>query len=70
MKRPVLKETVVEIVRSGQYYIILLGKHISITWDTGTRISLQINGQYRVTHIQRKRHTYTHLTSYQNEHIP
>ncbi|XP_056092012.1 von Willebrand factor [Rhinichthys klamathensis goyatoka] len=47
MKRPVLKETVVEIVRSGQYYIILLGKHISITWDTGTRISLQINGQYR-----------------------
>uniref|UniRef100_A0A672PHD4 von Willebrand factor n=1 Tax=Sinocyclocheilus grahami TaxID=75366 RepID=A0A672PHD4_SINGR len=47
MKRPVLKETAVEIVRSGQYYIILLGKHISITWDTGTRISLQINGQYR-----------------------
>uniref|UniRef100_A0A9J8CX21 von Willebrand factor n=1 Tax=Cyprinus carpio carpio TaxID=630221 RepID=A0A9J8CX21_CYPCA len=47
MKRPVLKETAVEIVRSGEYYIILLGKHISITWDTGTRISLQISGQYR-----------------------
>lgn len=40
MKRPVLKETEVEIVRSGLYYIVLLGKHISITWDTGTRISL------------------------------
>ncbi|XP_056621756.1 von Willebrand factor [Triplophysa dalaica] len=47
MKRPVLKETEVEIVRSGQYYIVMLGKHISLTWDTGTRISLQISGYYR-----------------------
>ncbi|KAA0715188.1 von Willebrand factor [Triplophysa tibetana] len=47
MKRPVLKETEVEIVRSGQYYIVMLGKHISLTWDTGTRISLQISGHYR-----------------------
>uniref|UniRef100_A0A3B4EJ56 von Willebrand factor n=1 Tax=Pygocentrus nattereri TaxID=42514 RepID=A0A3B4EJ56_PYGNA len=47
MKKPVMKETDVEIVRSGFYYIILLGKHISLTWDTGTHIILQINGQYR-----------------------
>ncbi|KAG9272994.1 von Willebrand factor isoform X1 [Astyanax mexicanus] len=47
MKKPVMKETDVEIVRSGFYYIVLLGKNISITWDTGTRIILQISGQYR-----------------------
>lgn len=43
-----MKETGVEIVRSGLYYIVLLGKHISLTWDRGTRIILQINGQYKV----------------------
>ncbi|XP_062861316.1 von Willebrand factor [Trichomycterus rosablanca] len=47
MRRPVMKETDVEIVRSGLYYIVLLGKHISLTWDRGTRIILQINGQYK-----------------------
>ncbi|KAK1784997.1 hypothetical protein P4O66_018435, partial [Electrophorus voltai] len=47
MNRPVMKETDVEIVRSGLYYIVLLGKHISLTWDTGTRIILKINSKYR-----------------------
>ncbi|XP_053356531.1 von Willebrand factor [Clarias gariepinus] len=47
MRRPVMKETPVEIVRSGLYYIVLLGKHISLTWDTGTRIILQIDSAYR-----------------------
>ncbi|MCJ8733665.1 hypothetical protein PDJAM_G00226260 [Pangasius djambal] len=47
MRRPVMKETEVEIIRSGLYYIILLGKHISLTWDMGTRIILQINSVYR-----------------------
>lgn len=56
MKRPVLKETEVEIVRSGQYHIVLLGKHISLTWDTGTRVSLQIGGQYRVTNSFLNKH--------------
>ncbi|TRY64777.1 hypothetical protein DNTS_014301, partial [Danionella cerebrum] len=37
----------IEIVRSGQFYIVLLGKHISLMWDTGTRISLQISSLYR-----------------------
>ncbi|XP_064199356.1 von Willebrand factor isoform X1 [Anguilla rostrata] len=47
MKRPVLKETEVEIVRSGLYYILLLGKDIVITWDKGTRLVVQIKGHYR-----------------------
>ncbi|XP_066540767.1 von Willebrand factor [Hoplias malabaricus] len=47
MRKPVMKDTDVEIVRSGLYYIVLLGKHISITWDTGTHIVLQISGEYR-----------------------
>ncbi|XP_053533763.1 von Willebrand factor [Ictalurus punctatus] len=47
MRRPVMKETDIEIVRSGLYYIILLGKHISLTWDMGTRIILQIDSVYR-----------------------
>ncbi|KAG7456027.1 hypothetical protein MATL_G00247310 [Megalops atlanticus] len=47
MKKPVLRETEVEIVQSGLYYILLLGKDISITWDRGTRVIVQIKGGYR-----------------------
>nr|XP_023655901.1 von Willebrand factor [Paramormyrops kingsleyae] len=47
MKKPVLKETEVEIVRSGLYYILLLGKDIMITWDQGSRLVVQIKGHYR-----------------------
>ncbi|KAF7699418.1 hypothetical protein HF521_004160 [Silurus meridionalis] len=47
MRKPVMKETEVEMVRSGLYYTVLLGKHISITWDMGTRIILQISSVYR-----------------------
>ncbi|XP_030646283.1 von Willebrand factor [Chanos chanos] len=47
MRKPVMKETVVEIVRSGLYYILLLGEDISVTWDRATRLTLQISPRYR-----------------------
>lgn len=47
MKKPVLQGTQVEIVRSGQYYTLLLGKHISISWDKGTRLLVHISASYR-----------------------
>uniref|UniRef100_A0A8C9SUE5 von Willebrand factor n=1 Tax=Scleropages formosus TaxID=113540 RepID=A0A8C9SUE5_SCLFO len=47
MKRPVLRETDLEIVRSGLYYIVLLGQDITITWDRGTRLIVQLKGHYK-----------------------
>ncbi|XP_047237405.1 von Willebrand factor [Girardinichthys multiradiatus] len=47
MKRPVLQNSQVEIVRSGQFYTIMLGKHISISWDRGTRLLVHISASYR-----------------------
>ncbi|KAM6960602.1 von Willebrand factor [Aplochiton taeniatus] len=47
MKKPVLQGTEVEIVRSGQFYILLLDKHISISWDQGTRLLVHISAQFR-----------------------
>lgn len=49
MKKPLLKGTEVEIVRSGHFYTLLLGKHISINWDMGTRLSVHISASYRVS---------------------
>lgn len=48
MKRPVLQGSQVEIIRSGQFYTLLLGKHISISWDKGTRLLVHILATYRV----------------------
>lgn len=48
MKNPVLQGTQVEIVRSGQFYTLLLGKHISISWDKGTQLLVHISATYRV----------------------
>lgn len=48
MRRPVLHGSEVEMVHSGQFYILLLGKHISISWDQGTRLLVHISAQYRV----------------------
>ncbi|XP_042351593.1 von Willebrand factor [Plectropomus leopardus] len=47
MKRPVLQSSQVEIVRSGQFYTVLLGKHISLSWDKGTRLLVHISATYR-----------------------
>ncbi|XP_034144185.1 von Willebrand factor isoform X2 [Esox lucius] len=47
MRKPVMKGSEVEIVRSGQFFILLLGKHISISWDLGTRLLVHISSYYR-----------------------
>ncbi|XP_010783151.1 von Willebrand factor isoform X2 [Notothenia coriiceps] len=47
MKRPVLQSSQVEIVKSGQFYTVLLGKHISLSWDKGTRLLVHISATYR-----------------------
>lgn len=49
MKKPVLRGTEVEIIRSGQFYTLLLGKHISISWDKGSRLLVHISASYRVS---------------------
>ncbi|XP_037308269.2 von Willebrand factor [Pungitius pungitius] len=47
MKRPVLLNSQVEIVKSGRFYTVLLGKHISLTWDKGTSLLVHISATYR-----------------------
>ncbi|XP_034032461.1 von Willebrand factor [Thalassophryne amazonica] len=47
MKNPVLHGTEVEIIRSGQFYTLLLGKHISVSWDRGTHLLVHISAKYR-----------------------
>uniref|UniRef100_A0A8D0ARC9 von Willebrand factor n=1 Tax=Sander lucioperca TaxID=283035 RepID=A0A8D0ARC9_SANLU len=46
MKRPVLQSSQVEILQSGQFYTVLLGKHISLSWDKGTRLLVHISATY------------------------
>ncbi|XP_051890123.1 von Willebrand factor [Pristis pectinata] len=46
IKRPFKNGENLQIFNSGLYYIIVLGKMISILWDKGTRISVQVQGQY------------------------
>ncbi|XP_069765096.1 von Willebrand factor [Narcine bancroftii] len=47
IKKPILNGEDLEIFNSDRYYIIVLGKVISILWDKGTRISVRIQGQYQ-----------------------
>ncbi|XP_029010472.1 LOW QUALITY PROTEIN: von Willebrand factor [Betta splendens] len=47
MKEPVLQGSQVEIVRSGQFYTLLLGKDISLSWDRGTRLLVHISATYK-----------------------
>ncbi|KAM8861778.1 von Willebrand factor [Synchiropus picturatus] len=47
MKHPVPLTAKVEIIRSGQFYTVLLGKHISLSWDRGTNVVVHISASYR-----------------------
>ncbi|XP_051916485.1 von Willebrand factor [Hippocampus zosterae] len=47
MKVPVPQSSQVEIIRSGQFYTLLLGKHISLSWDKGTHLLVHISAEYR-----------------------
>ncbi|XP_062928544.1 von Willebrand factor [Mobula hypostoma] len=46
IKKPLKNGEDLQIFNSDLYYIIVLGKTISILWDKGTRISVQVQGQY------------------------
>ncbi|KAK7891491.1 hypothetical protein WMY93_023454 [Mugilogobius chulae] len=47
MKRPVPLDSQVQIIRSGRSYTVLLGQHISLSWDRGTHLRLHISAVYR-----------------------
>ncbi|XP_072290554.1 von Willebrand factor [Eucyclogobius newberryi] len=47
MTRPVLLDSQIQIVRSGHFYTVLLGKHISLSWDKGTHLRVHISAVYR-----------------------
>ncbi|XP_059510645.1 von Willebrand factor isoform X1 [Stegostoma tigrinum] len=47
IKNPIKNEADMQIFKSGLYYIIMLGKKITVLWDKGTRISVQLQGQYK-----------------------
>ncbi|XP_072327782.1 LOW QUALITY PROTEIN: von Willebrand factor [Scyliorhinus torazame] len=47
IKKPVKNGGDIQIFSSGLYYLIVLGKKISILWDKATRISVQLQGQYK-----------------------
>ncbi|XP_057693186.1 von Willebrand factor [Corythoichthys intestinalis] len=47
MKTPVPQSAQVEIIRSGQFYTLLLGKHISLSWDRGTNLMVHIAAEYK-----------------------
>ncbi|XP_028664014.2 von Willebrand factor [Erpetoichthys calabaricus] len=47
MKKPVSDQTQIEIIKSGLYYIILLGQGLSVMWNLGTRVTVQMQGHYR-----------------------
>ncbi|XP_061139991.1 von Willebrand factor [Syngnathus typhle] len=47
MKTPVPQSAQVEIIRSGQFYTLLLGKHISLSWDKATHLLVHISAEYR-----------------------
>lgn len=46
-----MQESQVEIIRSGHFYTLLLGKQISLSWDKGTRLLVHISSTYRVKNV-------------------
>ncbi|XP_072418254.1 von Willebrand factor [Chiloscyllium punctatum] len=47
IKKHLKNERDMQIFKSGLYYVIILGKKITILWDKGIRISVQLQGQYK-----------------------
>uniref|UniRef100_A0A3B4BK09 von Willebrand factor n=1 Tax=Periophthalmus magnuspinnatus TaxID=409849 RepID=A0A3B4BK09_9GOBI len=43
MKKPVLLDSQVQVVRSGHSYTVLLGKHIFLSWDRGTHLRVHVS---------------------------
>lgn len=49
IKVPPKDDNDLEVVRSGRYYIILLGKSISVTWDLAMGVSVILKGNFKVS---------------------
>ncbi|XP_028306519.1 von Willebrand factor isoform X2 [Gouania willdenowi] len=47
IKRPVSVSVQLEVIRSGQFYTLLLGKHVSLSWDRGTRLLVHVSASHR-----------------------
>ncbi|XP_030394674.1 von Willebrand factor isoform X3 [Gopherus evgoodei] len=47
IKQPLRDETNFEVLKSGRYYILLLGKGISVTWDLAMGVSVILKGHFR-----------------------
>ncbi|KAJ1165139.1 hypothetical protein NDU88_005568 [Pleurodeles waltl] len=47
IKKPLRDDTDLEVLKSGRYYILLLGKKITVTWDMAMRISVTLKENYR-----------------------
>ncbi|XP_053574707.1 von Willebrand factor [Bombina bombina] len=46
-KKPPRDETDMEVIQSGRYFILLLGKQMSVTWDKGMRVYVKLKETYR-----------------------
>lgn len=49
VKRPMKDETHFEVVESGRYVILLLGKALSVVWDHHLSISVVLKQTYQVS---------------------
>lgn len=49
VKRPMKDETHFEVVESGRYIILLLGKALSVVWDHNLGISVVLKQTYQVS---------------------
>lgn len=49
VKRPMKDETHFEVVESGRYIILLLGKALSVVWDRHLSISVVLKQTYQVS---------------------
>lgn len=49
IKVPPKDENDLEVMKSGRYYIILLGKRISVTWDLAMGVSVILKGNFKVS---------------------
>ncbi|CAM5082052.1 unnamed protein product [Eretmochelys imbricata] len=47
IKKPLRDETNVEVLKSGRYYILLLGKGISVTWDLAMGVSVILKEHFK-----------------------
>ncbi|XP_074859171.1 von Willebrand factor isoform X2 [Carettochelys insculpta] len=47
IKQPLRNETNIEVLKSGRYYILLLGKGMAVTWDLAMGVSVILKEHFR-----------------------